>query len=104
MQKVTKLRVRETEAQTELMALVKHPMDAVWLHQEGTGQQVSEDYIVKMSFELNDEVVAEAMLGPGVASDPLTGISLKDAKPGDRVKVSWIDIRGEQGSAETIIK
>jgi sulfur-oxidizing protein SoxZ len=56
-----------------------------------------------MTFELNGVAVAEARMGPGVAEDPLTGISLKKAKSGDKVSVSWIDTRDETGSAETII-
>jgi sulfur-oxidizing protein SoxZ len=69
-----------------------------------TGKSVPADYIEKMIFELNDVVVAEAWMGPGVAEDPLTSITLNKARSGDRVMVSWIDTRGEGGSAEAIVR
>jgi len=103
MEKLTKLRIRKSGARTEVMVLVKHPMETGSRWGDESRQPVQADYIEKMSFELNGVVVAEVHMGPGVAQDPLTGISLKKAKSGDKVSVSWIDTRGESGSTETII-
>ncbi|MEN8133311.1 MAG: thiosulfate oxidation carrier complex protein SoxZ [Pseudomonadota bacterium] len=103
MAKLTKLKIRKSGTRTEVMVLVKHPMETGRQQSDETNQSVPADYIDKMTFELNGAVVAEALLGPGVAADPLTGIALKKAKSGDKVTVSWIDSQGESGSAETII-
>lgn len=101
MEKLTKLRVRKSGTRSEVMALVKHPMEMGLRWDDETRQEAN--YIEKMIFELNGVVVAEARMGPGVAEDPLTGISLKKAQSGDKVAVSWIDTRGDTGSAETTI-
>ena len=101
MEKLTKLRVRKSGTRAEVMVLVKHPMEMGSRWDNETRQEAN--YIEKMIFELNGVVVAEARMGPGVAEDPEAGISLKKAKSGDKVAVSWIDSRGDAGSAETII-
>ncbi len=101
MEKLTKLRIRKSGTRTEVMVLVEHPMQTGSRWDDETRQAA--DYIEKMIFELNGVMVAEARMGPGVAEDPLTCISLKKAKSGDKVAVSWIDTRGDAGSAEAII-
>ena len=103
MAKLTKLRIRKRDARTEVMVLVKHPMEVYRQRNDETKQPGSGGYIDKMSFALNGAVVAEARLGPGVAADPLTCIALKNAKIGDKVTVRWNDKQGESGSSETII-
>ena len=104
MPKQTKLRIRQNGTRTEVIVLVKHPMETGSRQDDETRRSVSADYIEKMTFELNGVVVAEARMGPGVAEDPLTSITLKKAKSGDRVMVSWIDTRDESGSAEAIVR
>jgi sulfur-oxidizing protein SoxZ len=103
MEALTKLRIRKSGARTEVMVLVKHPMETGSRRDDETRQPLQADYIEKIAFKLNGAVVAEARMGPGVAEDPLTGISLKQAESGDTVSVSWIDTRGETGSAEKVI-
>jgi len=104
MPKQTKLRLRKHGTRTEVIVLVKHPMETGSRQDNETGQPVAADYIEKMTFELNDVVVAEARMGPGVAEDPLTGITLGKARPGDRITVSWVDNRGEGGGAEATVR
>ena len=103
MAKLTKLRIRKRGIRTEVMVLVKHPMEVRRQGNEEIKQPVPGGYIDKMTFELNGAVVAEARLGLGVAADPLTCIALKKANVGDKVTVSWNDKQGESESAETII-
>ena len=104
MPKQTKLRIRKNGTRTEVIVLVIHPMETGSRQDDETRQSVPADYIEKMAFELNDVVVAEARMGPGVAEDPLTSITLNKARSGDKVMVSWIDTRGEGGSAEAIVR
>ncbi len=53
------------------------------------------------SFELNGALVAEAHLGTGVATNLLTGIELRGAHSGDRVRATWSDGAGDGMSVET---
>ena len=103
MGKLTKLRVRRKGGRTKILVLVKHPMETGRRPDEETKTPVPAHYIEQMSFEINGRLVAEARLGPGVASNPLTGIALNNARAGDRVTVHWIDNTGESDSAEALV-
>jgi hypothetical protein len=53
---------------------------------------------------LNGTPVAQANLAQGVSKNPLIGVSLSDAKSGDKVSVNWIDNTGGTGSVEATVK
>jgi sulfur-oxidizing protein SoxZ len=57
-----------------------------------------------MEFAVNGEMVAQANLGTGVSKNPLIGVGIPNAKPGDTVTVSWVDNKGESDSAEKVVK
>ncbi len=101
--KLTKIKTRARGGQTEVLVLVNHPMETGRRKNKKTKEKIPAHYIQKMTFEINGKAVAEANLGPGVSKNPLTGIAVKDAKAGDKVKVSWTDNKGESGGAETTV-
>ena len=103
MAKLTKIRTRYQDGQTEILVLVNHPMETGRRRDKKTKQLIPAYYIQKMIFEVNGSVVAEANLGPGVAKNPLTGIVLKGTRAGDKIKVSWTDNKGESGGAEATV-
>ncbi|MEJ2455273.1 MAG: thiosulfate oxidation carrier complex protein SoxZ [Candidatus Thiodiazotropha sp.] len=94
----TKLRIRRDDRNTSVQALVTHPMLA---GDAQAGDSQAGHFIARVRFSLNDEQVAEAHLGPDVASQPITGIQLPRANPGDRVAVEWTDNVGISGHAES---
>ena len=100
----TQIRTRTRDGVTDVLVLVNHPME--------TGQRpdpkdkdkkIPAHYIQKITFSLNGKEVAATDLGPAVSKDPLIGIKLKGAKPGDKLKVAWSDNKGESGSEETTV-
>jgi sulfur-oxidizing protein SoxZ len=103
MAELTKIKTRTQGDVTEVLVLVNHPMETGQRKDAKTGEKVPAHYIQKMSFEHNGAVVAEANLGPAVSKNPLTAISLKGAKAGDKIKVSWSDNKGEKGEAEATV-
>ena len=103
MTKVTKIRARRSGALTEILVLVNHPMETGWREDKVNHSPVPAHYIEQMTFELNGSVVAQAHLGAGIAANPLTGIALHDARPGDEVVVRWVDNTGEGDTARTTL-
>jgi sulfur-oxidizing protein SoxZ len=99
----TKIRTRKTGDRTEVMVLIKHPMEAGAGRDPATGEPISAQYIETMIFELNGTIVAEARLGPGVAANPLTSIGITGARAGDTVTVRWTDNLGEGEAARATI-
>lgn len=97
---VTKLRSRrKSDGKTEILALINHPM-ADDIPRASSTDCFRGQYIETLTFYHNGTLAAEATLGPWVAKNPLTGITLPNAKVGDTIKVSWVDNKGQQGGAQ----
>jgi sulfur-oxidizing protein SoxZ len=103
MTKLTRIRARRNGERTEILVLVKHPMNGT--RRAGAADEAQDPgyYIREMTFTLNGRAVAVAELGPGVADDPLTGVAVTGARAGDKLAVSWSDNLGATGGAETIL-
>ena len=101
--RLTKIRVKTVGGRVHVLTLVNHPMETGQRRDATTGALIPAHYIQKITFEHSGRIVAEADLGPGVSKNPLIGVELEDARPGDVVKVSWSDNRGESGSEETTV-
>lgn len=102
MKSKTKIRARKiADGQTEILVMINHPMS----RKPSTGSHgcVSGQFIQTLRFHRNDKLVAEAMLGPLVAENPLTAITLNDTKVGDRIRVRWTDNEGSTGQGQVIL-
>ncbi|MFL6648967.1 MAG: thiosulfate oxidation carrier complex protein SoxZ [Sulfurifustaceae bacterium] len=98
-----KMRTKTTNGETEVVVLVDHPMETGQRVDPKTKEKIPAHFIQKLVFTLNGKEVAVADLGTGVSKDPLVKIKLRAAKPGDRVKVSWSDNKGEAGEKEIVV-
>lgn len=103
-ERLTKMKIKNVGGRVQVLTLISHPMETGQRKEKKTGKKIPAHYVQKITFEHQGQVVAEANLGPGVSKNPLIGIELEDAKPGDQVKVSWSDNRGESGAAESTVK
>lgn len=98
-----KMRTKTTNGETEVVVLIDHPMETGQRVDPKTKEKIPAHFIQKLVFSLNGKDVAIADLGTGISKDPLVKIKLRTAKPGDRVKVSWSDNKGETGEKEIIV-
>ena len=101
--KKIKLRAKIKNGVAQVKTLMPHPME--------TGVRKSEDgglipahYIQSVTCEPNGKVVVEADWGASVSKDPYFAFKVNDAKPGDIIKVSWVDNLGESASGEITLK
>jgi sulfur-oxidizing protein SoxZ len=97
-----KIRTKPADGATEIQALVSHPMETGQRVDAKTKEKIPAHFIQKFVFSLNDKEVAVVDSGVAMSKDPLVSVRVK-AKPGDKVKVSWSDNKGESGSAETTV-
>ncbi len=103
MARQTRMRIKTEGDMAEVLVLVNHPMETGQRVDKKTKEKIPAHWIQKMTFTLNGKQVADVDMGVAVSTDPLTGIRLKGVKPGDKVKVSWSDNKGETGSAEATV-
>ena len=89
----TKMKIKKSKSGGyEVMVLAKHPMETGLRKDKKTGNKIPEHFIENMEFAVNGEVVAQANLGTGVSKNPLIGVGIPNAKPGDTA-VSYTHLR-----------
>ncbi len=95
--------IRMVSGITEVMVMIKHPMETGLRKDKKTGKKFPPHFIQSISVDHNGKPVVMADLGIAISKNPIMGFGLAKVKKGDRVKVSWKDNKGESGSAEKII-
>ncbi len=98
-----KLRTRLLDGSVELKILIEHPMETGRRRDDTTGQLIPARYIHELTVALNDRTVSRAELGTAIARNPYFAFYLGDAKPGDRIRVTWVDNQGTTETGETRI-
>ena len=101
----TKMKIKKAKnGGYQVLVLAKHPMETGLRKDKKTGKKIPKQCVKTMKFHLNGTPVAQANLAQGVSKNPLIGVSLSDAKSGDKVSVNWIDNTGGTGSVEATVK
>jgi sulfur-oxidizing protein SoxZ len=94
------IRVRASSSgeNTEVQALIQHPMDSGYV-KDARGAIIPAHFIQQLTFEHNGKKVFIADWGPAVAKDPYVKFSFKGGQKGDDLKISWVDNKGANDSA-----
>jgi sulfur-oxidizing protein SoxZ len=89
------IRVRATSSgeNTEVQALIQHPMDSGFV-KDAQGQTIPPHFIQELTFEHDGKSVFVADWGPAVSKDPYVKFSFKGGKKGDDLKITWVDNKG----------
>ncbi len=93
-----KIRAKSEGGVAEVKALISHPMDLP-RKDKTTGQEVPAHFIQEVVAEVNGKPVLTGSWGAGISKNPYLAFKVK-AAPGDKVKVSWKDNKGDSDSAE----
>lgn len=103
MARETKIRTRLQEGAVEVQVLIKHPMETGMRKDKTSGNLIPAHFIQELSVELNGKLMATASTGVAVSESPLLGFRLKDAKNGDKLRITWKDNQSETGSTEAVV-
>ena len=98
-----KIRFKRQETACLVRILMTHPMETGRRQDKDSGAIVPAHFIQTVEIEHNGATVASCEFGTGVSRDPYLSVRLREAQPGDRVKVSWIDNLGQSDSEEAVI-
>lgn len=98
-----KIRTKPDRDKTLVRILIEHPMETGRRKDEATGTLVPAHFITELRVELNGQPVMQGLLSTAVSRNPYFSFRLNQAKPGDRIRVSWVDNQGQQDSIESQI-
>jgi sulfur-oxidizing protein SoxZ len=98
-----KLRIKRLESVCLIRILITHPMETGRRQDKASGATIAAHFIQEVKIEHNGIIVASCKFGTAVSRDPYLSFRLREAKPGDRVRVSWLDNLGQSESEETQI-
>jgi sulfur-oxidizing protein SoxZ len=97
-----RIRARARNGMTEALVLMPHPMESGF-RRTAQGGVVPAHYITEVQITVGDRTVLEATLSPAVARDPLLSFRFRGGRPGDRIRVSWVDSAGVRRADEATI-
>lgn len=98
-----KIRTKIVDGVTQIVVLMIHPMETGQRKNPGTGQFYPAHFIQHVSATINDKPVLNFQCGPALSQNPLLGFRVKDAKPGDKLVITWEDNKGEKSRSEATI-
>jgi len=87
----------------EIKSLMPHPMET-GTRRDTDGALVPAHYIQSVTCFKNDQQVLQAHWGPAVSKNPFFAFKIKNATPGDVVRVEWLDNTGDTSSGELTLK
>jgi len=61
-------------------------------------------FIRRLVVKVNDQTIIDARLSGGLSKNPFFTFRLKDASPGDKLSVYWVDNLGLEENVEQIIE
>ncbi len=86
----------------DVRLLIKHPME-VGSRTEDDRPQVAPHYITELSVRHRDEFVMRAHWGPGIARNPFLSFRVRDARPGESLRIDWVDNKGRTDELEVTL-
>jgi sulfur-oxidizing protein SoxZ len=83
----------------EVKVLMSHEMET-GQRKDGAGAVIPAHYIQTVTAECNGKPVMTAEWGPAVSKNPYLSFKFKGGAKGDKIKITWIDNKGETRSDE----
>jgi sulfur-oxidizing protein SoxZ len=96
-----RIRAKVEGDKTNVRVLMSHEMES-GQRKDSSGNLVPAMHITEVSASLNGKVVMTADWGPSVSKNPFLQFTLKGAKAGDKIAVSWKDSKGDSRTDEVV--
>ena len=97
-----RIRAQATGDKAMVRVLMAHEMET-GQRKDGAGKIIPAWYIQEVTAQLNGNTVMTAQWGPSISKNPFLQFSVKGAKAGDKIGISWVDNRGEKRADEATI-
>lgn len=97
-----RIRAQAAGDKATVRVLMSHEMET-GQRKDASGQIVPAWYIQEVTAKLNGKTVLTAEWGPAVSKNPFMQFSIKGAKAGDKVAITWVDNRGDTRTDEATV-
>ena len=97
-----RIRAQAAGDKATVRVLMAHEMET-GLRKDAAGKVIPAWYIQDVSAQLNGKTVMTAQWGPAVSKNPFLQFTVKGAKVGDKVSVSWVDNKGDKRTDEATV-
>lgn len=98
----TRIRALATGDKTTVRVLMAHEMES-GQRRDSAGKLIPAWHITEVTVRHNGKTVLTVLCGPSVSKDPYLQFTLKGAKPGDKIAISWTDSRGATRNDEAAV-
>ncbi len=97
-----RIRAQAAGDKATVRVLMSHEMES-GQRKDANGALIPAWYIQQVTAKLNDKPVMSTQWGPSVSKNPFMEFTVKGAKAGDKIKVEWVDNKGETRSDEATV-
>ena len=97
-----RIRAQMSGANATVRVLMSHEMET-GQRKDASGKVIPAWHITEVTATLNGKPVLSAEWGPAVSKNPFLQFSVKGAKAGDKVAVTWKDNKGDTRTDEATV-
>lgn len=97
-----RIRAQASGDKTTVRVLMAHEMET-GQRKDASGKTIPAWFIQTVKCDLNDRPVLSAQWGPAVSKNPYLQFVIKGGKAGDKVRITWIDTKGDTRTDEATV-
>ncbi len=97
-----RIRAQVAGASATVRVLMAHEMET-GQRKDAAGKVIPAWFIQEVSAQHNGKPVLSAQWGPAVSKNPFLQFTVKGAKAGDKISVSWVDNKGDKRTDEATV-
>jgi len=97
-----RIRAQASGGKATVRVLMSHEMET-GQRRDSAGKLVPASFIQDVTASLNGKPVMTAEWGPAVSKNPFLQFTIKGAKAGDKVSITWKDNKGETRTDEATV-
>jgi sulfur-oxidizing protein SoxZ len=97
-----RIRAQASGDKAVVRVLMAHEMET-GQRKDASGKIIPAWHITDVSASLNGKVVMTAEWGPSVSKNPFLQFTIKGAKAGDKVSITWKDTKGDTRTDEATV-
>ena len=97
-----RIRAQVAGEKATVRVLMSHEMET-GQRKDSSGKVIPAWHIQEVTATHNGKTVLTAQWGPAVAKNPFLQFTVKGAKAGDKVSISWVDNKGDKRTDEATV-